>query len=384
MGIQTFGVSEENTSNLLFNDVDHILCKRKYLRHIRPLELQRYIRFHWRKKKLLNEVIHDYDTFLFLWRGFRDDAADLEFLKKLGKKIVVVFVGSDVRWRTSYNQEVKRYSIPSFYDRLDPTEESTIKELHNKLRYLRMAEKYADLIYSLPNQSQLALRPYNHFFVPINKNLIPENTGQREIPVVAHAPSRRAVKGTDIVLATLEKLKNEGIKFETKLIENMPYLDALKEYSNSDILIGELFIPSAGKLDREALAGGTIVLSSMRYDYIDNPPSDCPIIDVHPDNLYHELKSIILDYPRRVELAKKGPAFVKKYHDVNSICEDIVDKLSNPTEPKWDFYPEFFRDHFIPENMEYTGLYNRYNQLVSNTDWYKKYVKPGERAGLIF
>ena len=173
------------------------------------------------------------------------------------------------------------------------------------------------------------MRPYSHLFIPADTSIIKEKNEQRKIPVVAHAPSKRAVKGTDIVLNALERLKNEGVEFETRLIENVPYHEALKMYEDSDIVIGELFIPSAGKLDREALAAGKVVLSSVRRDYVDNLPADCPIIDINPETVYDELKKIIPDHAQRIELAKKGRPFVEKYHDIRRYLPRCFAEIGN-------------------------------------------------------
>lgn len=374
--------------NITASDVDKVIGRNNFLTKLplRPYRLYSLARYGFRRQKLLREMAKECDVFIFIWQSFYDDVRDLEYLKRLGKKIVVFFMGSEQRWSNAFGQELNMFGIPNPYLRLS-TEEFLfkIKALKSTLRYVRNVEKYADVIYSLPNQSQLSLRPYSHFYIPVDTGSIFEKPQQRKIPVIAHAPSNRALKGTDIVLNTLEKLKSEGVKFETCLIEKVAHSEAIKMYTESDIVIDQLFTPSGGKLAREGLAAGKVVLSSLRRDYIDKIPADCPIIDVNPETLYDELKKIILDYPRRVELAKKGRSFVEKYHEVRVLCRDILRKLEKPTSREnFDYYPTFFREKFIPESEKHIKLYNRWTRFVSETDWYKKYVFAGERDGLIF
>lgn len=369
------------------NIVDKTLATGRFSKvNIRPQLLQDYLRFGWKRETALKKAVKENDIFIFVWQTFKDDCSDLAFLKDKDKKIIVFFMGSEQRWSYAYKQEVEKYGIPNYYSRFPSNDfQLSYKALRIKLRYLRNVEKYADIIYSLPNQSQLSLKPYSHFYIPVDTEIISEKPQQRKIPIIAHAPTKRSVKGTDIVLEAFEKLKNKGIKFESRLIENMPYFEALMAYAESDIVIGELYIPSAGKLDREALAAGKVVLSSVRRDYIDNLPSDCPIIDVNPQTLFNELEKIIPDYTRRVELAKMGRPFVEKYHDIRVICRDMLQKLENLSDEKnFEFYPQFFRKEFVPESLKHCQLYNYWTQFVSTTDWYKKYVPPGERANLIF
>ncbi len=387
LGIESYSAILE-AINVTANEVDEIISRENFLTRLplRPYSLKNFLRYGMRRRQLLREMAKTCDVFIFVWESFLADSSDLEYLKKLGKKIVVFFMGSEQRWKTAYEQEMTLYGISSYYSRFPPFRyEFSIKALKEKLRYLRNVEKYADVIYSLPNQSQLSLRPYYHFYIPVNTRIITEKTQQREIPLIVHAPTKRSVKGTDIVLETFERLRKEGLKFEVRLIENTPYLEALKIYPEADIVIGELFIPSGGKLDREALAAGNVVLSSVRRDYIDALPPDCPVIDVNPANLYDELKKIIPDQLRRVELAKKGRAFVEKYHDIDVVCRDVLDKLENAAGAEdFDFFPTFFREKFLPESREHAKIYNQWTQFVSDTGWYKKYVPAGKRDRLIF
>jgi hypothetical protein len=384
-GLKAYAIVEETHAVTQNRKVDRVVSAPFFFNRIRPYRLQKYIRnIYWNNDQILDQVIDHYDVFIFMWRSIRPDGKDLVRLKEKGKKIVVFFVGSDVRWITSYEQEMFNYTIPSYLSRVSDRERRhEYIALNSKLHYLRMVEQYADLIYNLPNQGQLALRPYFHFFVPVATDEIEENATQRQVPVVIHAPSRRSAKGTDIILAVFDQLKKEGVPFEVKLIENMPYERALREYTQGDILVGELYVPSAGKLDREALAAGCVVLSSMRYDYIDKTPQDCPIIDVNPDTLYDELKKIILDYPRRVDLAKQGRPYVNRYHDVNVVADTILYRLKNNPE-HYDYNPVFYRECFIPGTSKEISVLNKYNESVSHCDWYVKHIAKGTREGLIF
>jgi hypothetical protein len=330
-------------------------------------------------KKALNEC----DIFFFMWNSFFEDNRDFKILKKRNKKIVTFLCGDDVRWKSSYEQEFKEYNLPLIEYRNE--EDFSLKILNKRLAYLRYVEKYSDVILSVPNQSQLGLKPYNNNFVPINLELINYSTYQNEFnPLIIHGSSRRdGSKGTKYVMDVINRLQIDGIKFNFKLIENLPYSDALKFYLQSDIAIGQLLGPGGGKQEREFLACGKVVLASMRYAYPQGISSDCPVIDIGPENLYEKLKEIILDYPTRVELAKKGRPWVEKYHDVNKICKNLITRLETEDD-KMDFYPTFFRDKFIPESDNALKIYNKWNRFVNECDWYKEYIPAGERDGLIF
>jgi len=336
------------------------------------------------KKKVFQKAVKECNVFIFVWNSFQPNWKDLELLKKLGKKIVFLAMGSDVRIKEAYEQEMQKFQIPSFYDLLLQEVSFDCNNYNFQIDNIRKNEKYADLIFNLPNQAQLALRPYFHLYIPVLTKYVTEKKIQNKVPIIAHAPSRRGVKGTAIVFQVVEKLQQEGIDFKFQLIENVPHKEALKLYEETDVVVGELFIPSGGKLDREILAAGKVAMTPMPKKYIDYIPEDCPIIDINPDNLYHELKKIILDYTQRQELANKAKSYVKKYHESSLVAKKILDLLNtNPENLKYDYYPDFFRNEFKPP-INSIDLFNQTTSLVKDCDWYKEYVPSGERDGLIF
>lgn len=161
-------------------------------------------------------------------------------------------------------------------------------------------------------------------------------------------------------------------------------MEAIKQYTNADILIDQLLCPGSGKLATEALASGTIVMSHMGYDlYPQNNPSDCPIIDVNTNNLYEKLKQLILNYDFRKKHAQQGRSYVEKHLDVKFFCQKVLDLL-NGVDMKYDYYPTFFRDGFIPESAESIPVYNKWTAFVKDCNWYKEHVVSGNRDGLIF
>lgn len=384
-GIETFTISESAKTKITDGDFDINLNTPPY-NYFPSIRIKKFYKVFPKKLTLryhlLKKMIRECDVFVFISNSFFRDFSDLELIKKAGKKIVFVCVGDDVRWYHSTQQNFAKYKIPPV--EYDENYDKGVQGLLPRIQRLRSIEKYADIILSLPNQSQLALRPYYHFWIHLNTNDFKNKPSQRKIPVVLHAPSSSSVKGTKYVLKAFEQLKKEGIAFKPILLKGKPYKEAIKEYENMDILVGQLLIPSGGKQEREALACGKVVLTSMYYEYEDITPDDCPIIAITPETVYEELKKIILDQSRRQELAAKGRAYVEKYHNPQKIVQRIIQILDNPNAEKPDYYPTFFRDHFIPESKEALKVYEKRNKLVKDSRWYKNYITTGTRAGLNF
>jgi hypothetical protein len=342
--------------------------------------------------KILREVwdraIIECDTFFFIWRSFRLDNKDFIDLKKHGKKIIVMFVGSDIRYIPAMYQEFAKYNLP----KNDELQAYMEVPLINKLHCLRMAERYADIVFSHPEMGQLALRPYHTVGIPLGLEKFNANFQQNEKPLVIHAPLNRGGKGTKHVLKAFEELQLEGILFDIELIENLPNAEALKRYSEADILVGQLFSTVGGRQEIEVFACGTIVLTGYHPEYIFSHVSphsryyqqiaEYPAISVTPDTLKNTLRELITDYPRRKELAKKVRPYIEKYNNTVDIARHIA-RIVSSDKPEYDFIPKYFRDEYIPEpeNLE---LYNKYTTLVSELPWFREYVMSGMRDGLLF
>lgn len=331
------------------------------------------------KEYFFRKAIKECDIFVFFWNSFSVDGTEFEILKKKNKKIITLFVGDEVRWQPAMEQEFLASKLPVIeYENYD----YSVNGLNKKLSYLRKAELFSDVVLSPRNSAQLALRPYKNILIPIIAERYTCVQTQNEVPIVVHAPTSVG-KGTQYVEAAIERLKQEKINFIYKKVQNTPLKEALRIYESADIIVDQLLTPGGGKLAHEGLAMGKVVLTlveSQRYDQ--KKPVDMPFIDVRAETIYEKLKEVILNNELRKEIASKGRPYILKYHDPKKIIEDVIKRLNHETED--DFYPNFFREEYIPESKESINVYNKWNAYVKDCDWYKRYVKPGERSGLIF
>lgn len=333
------------------------------------------------KNYYFKKAIKSCDYFVFFWNSFEYNCSDLKLLKEYKKKIIIVLVGDEVRWEPAMKQEFEFYNLPIIeYSNYD----YSINGLSNKLSFLRNVEKYGSVIMSQPNMSQLILRPYNNLLIPIPTNKIKHIPAQKEVPLIVHAPTSVG-KGSRFIEPVLNKLKADGVKFEYLKIENMPRERALELYEKCDIIIDQLLTPGGGKLAHEGLAMGKVVLTLIGYgNYEQLKPEECPLVDVNPNTLYETLKKLITDIKLRNEIASKGRAYIEKFHNPKKVIADIINKIDSTDKYSPDFYPTFFRNKFVPESQESIEVYNKWTKYVSDCDWYKEYVKPGNRDGLIF
>lgn len=334
---------ESNNFKKIYRFLDNINFKLKFMNLIK--EKIDYTIQNFRCKIFLKKHIKTTDLFVFIWSPIRSDIlTDYRYLKKKEKKIITVFVGSDVRYTPAFVMQYKIKEVSGWnYDMND-------EDLNQKLKYIRIAELYSDMILSVPDQSGLAIRNFNHFFLPIDLKRYKLKLMENVIPKIIHAPTRKGAKGTDFFIKVLNQLKQEGIQFEFTLIQNLNNNELLNLLTESDILLDELYAHGPGMLSTEAMALGCVVVT--KKDLTNIAIFDAPICNVSLENLYDVIKGLILDKNKRQEIALKARKYVEENNESKLVVNKIMQKLkTNSTEYK----PEFFLKH------EKTSIFNGIN-----------------------
>jgi hypothetical protein len=300
-------------------------------------------RLHW--------LLAEHDVFVFVYNSlwpftpgpprWRGAGREYPLLKRLGKKIVSLLIGPDVRHASAYDQQLAQLGGPgASLRKLYPT--WAHDRVSRPLRNLRYAELYSDVIVSQPNQSGLALRPYMHFFAPIDLSRVKAKVPGREVPVVLHAPSRRDIKGTPEVMRALDELEREGVRFERRFLEGRPNPEVLREVAGADVVIDQLHLPLHGRLGVEAMAAGCALATCDRADW-EPIPARRPIWHIDVANVKAQLRTLLTDRALRVKLAREGRRHVERHHGHLAVARRILGALDKPVV---DHRPTFFARHY--------------------------------------
>jgi hypothetical protein len=246
--------------------------------------------------------------------------ADLPILKGFGKTIAVTFQGDDVRQGSALPPGPWP---PGYY-----TERTDLW----KRRAVARFDRYADLIYGL-NPDIMRLLPARARFLPY-ANVEPRDWPDVGIVegsglIVAHAPTHRGIKGSEDVLATIERLRSEGEKIEILLVENKSPKAAHELYRKADLLIDQLLLGWYGGLAVEFMALGKPVLAHIREADLSCIPAEMrdelPVIDVTPETLYATLKDMLSQSRTALaELGRRGRRFVERWHDPREIAMHLA------------------------------------------------------------
>ena len=168
------------------------------------------------------------------------------------------------------------------------------------------------------------------------------------MPVLVHAPSRRNFKGTEVFLAVLDRLREDGVAFDLRLLENVPNREVVQALGEADVVLDELNAPHYGMLALEGMATGCIVVAGCDRGYVPLQ-GESPIYAVRGENLYERLKLLLTDRDRRLRHARRGREFVASHHDHVKVAANMLSSLDGEGSVP-DYYPTFFAaEYTLPE-----------------------------------
>lgn len=251
---------------------------------------------------------------------------DLPLLRRAGKAIFVTFQGDDARQgdvaaRFAVNGSVE--AAPGHY-----TPESD----ENKRRRIARFDRHAHRIYAL-NPDLLHVLPERAQFVPY-ANVDPRAweppapAGSNRRPLVVHAPTNRAIKGTRFILDAVSRLRAEGLELDFELVEGLEHSDAKALYRRADLVVDQLLIGWYGGLAVEAMALERPVVAYIRpEDLAFVPPemrADLPVVSADPGTIHDVLKELLTTRrPELAELGRRGRSYVSRWHDPLAIARRL-------------------------------------------------------------
>lgn len=204
--------------------------------------------------------------------------------------------------------------VVCFYHGTDLRNRGIVPEV-DKLTHLRLTSEW-DLLELDPRLEYL--------YLPIDTKRFKfaDKTSQHPIRV-CHA-ARNIYKGTKYIIQAVQELR-KNIEIELVLLKNLPYSEALKLKSESDIFIDQLTNEGGwgyGMSSVEALVMGLPVVTNIPSQMSKNL-IDPPFIQADPSNIKDVLAELIRDEDRRVELAEKGRKWVEEWHDIRRVGDAL-------------------------------------------------------------
>jgi glycosyltransferase involved in cell wall biosynthesis len=228
--------------------------------------------------------------------GFFRDARFLKTMKANGKRVVCYYLGTDLR---------DRGVIPSI----------------GKISDLNLTCEW----------DHLAIDPQlTYFFIPFDASRYEYREPSFDRLRVVHAPRNRWIKGTETLLATVERARRRA-DFEFDLIEGVTHEEAIRRKRAANLLIDQIGENSAttgyGMNSLEALALGIPCMTSMTDPYREFLEPH-PFLLTTPETLESQLAALAEDPHVLAERARRGREWVEAVHGADRIVERIYAKYA--------------------------------------------------------
>ena len=142
--------------------------------------------------------------------------------------------------------------------------------------------------------------------------------------VLAHAPSDKAKKGTEAVLAAIASLKKTH-SLEFKLIHQMPRQEALATVAQADVFLDQFTLGAEGLAALEAMALGKPVVCFIKEALQQRYPSNTPIVVADQNTLADVLAPLLEDATHRNQIGILSRKYVEQHHDARKIAAELVE-----------------------------------------------------------
>lgn len=273
------------------------------------------------------------DVFIYLWSDgfFLDREREFKYLKAKQKKIVCIFMGDDIRSPKKMLEFYKENSVDGFIEYFGQSNLNYLSEYYDEeKKYIaKIADTYADVIFSCPVDMKSYLRSKQYFFPFLyESNLFFKNQDKFEKNVkikILHAPSNPLVKGTPLVRAAIKKLEIEGYDFEYIELQKMSNQVVLEHLKTAHIVLNQFYTYVPGIFGIEAMAHHCAVLMSADSSIeIDMPcdSKDAWMITKYWE-VYDNLK-YLLDHKEKIKhYADKGYEFAYNHYTYEAASEYI-------------------------------------------------------------
>jgi glycosyltransferase involved in cell wall biosynthesis len=247
---------------------------------------------------------------------------ELPLLRALGKKIVLMPYGSDAFVFDTIANPLWRGGLMIEYAVLGDRAEQIQRRLRRNTRRADVVVGSVVHIASLPRWDVLPLTAY-----PIDTRPIEPVPPAVEGTVrIVHSANHRGAKGTDFLVAAVDRLRAEGHDVELDLIERVSNEEALARVAAADVYVDQLVFGYA-MAALEAMAFGKVVVSGIedtpdyqlfrRYSYLD----ECPIVPASPETIADVLRDLIARRADWPAIGRESREYVERRHSYAAAAE---------------------------------------------------------------
>ncbi|HZR95191.1 MAG TPA: hypothetical protein VFA56_05825 [Gaiellaceae bacterium] len=152
--------------------------------------------------------------------------------------------------------------------------------------------------------------------------------GDRERPLVLHAPSSRRRKGTEHVVAACAALD-----CDLEIVEGLDHRRAFERYRRADVIVDQLNAGWYGVFAIEAMALGKPVVTFLHDEAVRRTSEafgiDVPIANATKETLGDVLRPLVDSPDERRRVGAASRAYVEEVHDLERMTDRLLDLYSS-------------------------------------------------------
>jgi hypothetical protein len=303
LGVEATGFAKPHS--LHYQPIPDIVPPRNRLGYLRAAE--RAIRTH--------NLIHFY-----FGESFLPHQLDPPWLRRLGKRMVIEFLGSDVRM-PSVEARRNPYYVPI--------------EMEDDARAARLLRRWSEIteghVIICDNALNAFVAPHFEHIHVIGQRVdmrwlipTPPDPRARRMRIV-HAPTHHLSKGTKHVRRAVAELEAEGAPIDYVEIHGLSHSQALEVYRGADLIVDQLCAGSYGTFAAEAMGLAKSVVCYLLPEVEAAYPAGLPIINANPATLKDVLAEWV-DRPReRHERGLASRAYAERVHDHRVVARRLME-----------------------------------------------------------
>lgn len=256
--------------------------------------------------------------------------------KLAGKRLVLMPYGRDsFVYSDMPPDELKTITLKATYPQT-PAEDAAVR------RRLARFSTLADVVVGAVGHTVCLPRVdvWTVLWYPGNLALEPVWPSTRGPIRIAHASNHRGVKGTDELIAAIERLRARGHDIRLDVIEGVPNHQVLERFARVDIVVDQLYEGYA-LAAVEAMSLGKVVISALESPAAHGPfrersyLGDCPIVSATTATIEGVLAGLIARRSAWPELGQRTHKYARTWHSPDAsvrLFEGIYDRIwfANP------------------------------------------------------
>lgn len=282
-------------------------------------------------------------------------AAEWALLRLLGKRVVVVFLGSDAR-------------PPYINGAIDAGESAALaREARRVKRRVTRAERWASACVNAPGTAHFHERAVVNWFalgfprvVPAAHGAVPARpraAGDRI--VVVHSPSLALAKGTEQIKEIVERLQARGLPIELRILQGLANAEVIAALRAADLVADQLYsdTPMAGLATEAAQLGRPALVGGYFAAHVETALKDLapiPTRFVLPEEFAASLEELVRDDAQRRALGVAALAFVRTEWSCERVAKRLMLLLGDAGPPaQWFFDPstvDYLQGCGLPES----------------------------------